>query len=189
MADIERDDSVTIDGCKHLFVPMGSGVWLLKNPEQYRLMAETANYIIRKGSLDADRFTLEGSRPGNVIYMHANIKYLVSDGFEMNVNRIARICKHMADALEATGLFEFVSEPMMNILLYRCVPVWLRHKMFGETEVRGTYFRFAHDASIRSEVFIHDVVECSCEGGHAVTTLVSGSSAFERRCECLSDGD
>eukprot|EP00450_Noctiluca_scintillans_P030850 CAMPEP_0194550746 /NCGR_PEP_ID=MMETSP0253-20130528/95865_1 /TAXON_ID=2966 /ORGANISM="Noctiluca scintillans" /LENGTH=546 /DNA_ID=CAMNT_0039398191 /DNA_START=1882 /DNA_END=3522 /DNA_ORIENTATION=- len=131
MAGIERADSVTIDGHKQLFVPMGSGVLVLKNPEQCRFVAKTASYIIRKGSMDAGRFTLEGSRPGNVIYMHANMKCIGSEGFELIVNRTARICKHMADTLEATGLFDVVFEPMMNILLYRYVPERLRHKVFG----------------------------------------------------------
>ena len=75
-----------IDGHKQLFVLMGSGVLLLRNPEQCRFVAETASYIIRKGSLDAGRFTLEGSRPRNVIYLHTNMKCLGSDGFEMIVN-------------------------------------------------------------------------------------------------------
>ena len=44
-------------------------------------------------------------------------------------------------------------------------------------------------ASIRNKMFIHDVVECSCEESHTVTSLVGGNSACERRCECLSDGE
>ena len=48
MTGIERCDSVTIDGHKQLFVPMGSGVLLLKNPEQCRFVTETASCIIRK---------------------------------------------------------------------------------------------------------------------------------------------
>ena len=76
MTGIERADSVTVDGHKQLFVPMGLGILLLKHPEQCRFVAETASYIIPKGSLDAGRFTLEGSRPGNVIYTHANMMNL-----------------------------------------------------------------------------------------------------------------
>ena len=125
----------TFGETKQLFVLMGSGVLLLKNPEQCRLVAETAGYIIRKGYLDAGRFTLEGSRPGNVALKHANMKCLGSDGFEMIVNRTARICKHMADTLEATGLFDVMFEPMMNILPYRCAPEWLRQKVFGGASV------------------------------------------------------
>ena len=125
-----------IDGNKQFFfVPMGSGVLLLKNPEQCQFVAETASYSIRKGSLDASRFTLEGSRPGNVIYMHANTKCLGSDGFEMSVNRTARICKHMADTLEANDLFEVMFEPTINILPYRCAPERLRQKVFGGASV------------------------------------------------------
>ena len=108
----------TIDGHKQLFVPKGSGVLLLKNLEQYRFAVKTASYIIRTGSLDAGCFTLEGCRPGNVICTHANMQCPVSDGVEMIVKRIARICKHMADTFEKTGLFEVVFQPMMNLPRY-----------------------------------------------------------------------
>ena len=70
---------------------------------------------------------------------HSLITCLGSDRFEMIVNRDARICKHMADTLEATGLFEVMFEPMMNILLYRCVPERLRHKMLKEAWTRCGY--------------------------------------------------
>ena len=148
MKGIEQADSVTIDGHEQFFVPMGSSVLLLKNPEHCLFVAETASYIIRKGSLDASRFTLEGSRPGNVIYMHANMKCFGSDRFEMTVNRTARICKHMADTLEATGLFEVMFEPMTNILLYRCVPERLRYKMFGGASVDEENYEELDDANV-----------------------------------------
>ena len=97
---------------------MGQSCTLLQHPEEkfdrHRARSNATSYIIRKGSLDAGRFALEGSRQGNVTYMHANMKCLGPDRFEMIVNRTARICKHMADTLGATGLFEVVFEPMMN---------------------------------------------------------------------------
>ena len=40
-----------IDGHKQLFVPMGSGVLLLQNPEQCRFVAETSSYITCKYDL------------------------------------------------------------------------------------------------------------------------------------------
>ena len=90
-----------------------------------------------------------------------------------------------------TILFGGAFELMMNILLYRCFPERLREGLrgtrrcermtTGEAEVRGMYSRIARDVSVRSEVFVHDVVECSFEGGHAMNALISRSSAFERR--------
>ena len=75
---------------------MASAVLLLKDREQ----SESASYIIRKRSMDAGRFTLEGSRPGNVIYIHANIKCMGSGRFELIVSRTAQICNHMAESTE-----------------------------------------------------------------------------------------
>ena len=65
------------------FVPIGSGVLILKDPEQCRFVAKTASYIIRKGSMNPGRFTLEGSSrslSGSVaratsrsLWMHAHV--------------------------------------------------------------------------------------------------------------------
>ena len=41
MTGIERADRITIDGHKQLFVPKGSGVLMLKNPEHCRFVAVT----------------------------------------------------------------------------------------------------------------------------------------------------
>ena len=72
-----------------LFIPVESGVLLLTNPEQCRCVTKTASYIIQKESLDADCFTLEGSRSRNINYIHASMRCLGSDGFEMIVNQNA----------------------------------------------------------------------------------------------------
>ena len=106
-----------------------------QDPEKCRYVAKTASYIIRKGSMDAGRFTLEGSRPGNVVFMHANMNCIGSAGFELLMDRGARICQYMASTLEVTGFFEVCFKPMMNILLYRFVPSAIRatHFVGGRT--------------------------------------------------------
>ena len=74
-----------------VFVPVETSALLLMSLEQCRHVAETTCHIIRKESWDADRFTLEKSRTRSVICMHAGMKCLDSNGFEMIVNRVARI--------------------------------------------------------------------------------------------------
>jgi len=126
---IESADTVTIDGHKQLFMPMGCGMLMLRDPNKVGLVAKTASYIIRKGSNDLGRFTLEGSRPGNAFYMHANLACLGSIGYERLMDRSVRICRYMAKVLHSTEEFEVVLKPMMNILLYRYLPMQVRGKL------------------------------------------------------------
>lgn len=126
---IERADSVTIDGHKQLFMPMGCGMLALRDPEKCKAVAKTASYIIRQGSLDLGKFTLEGSRPSTAVYMHANLACIGASGYETLMNRSARVCGYMAAQLRKDELFELVFEPMTNILLYRFVPLHLRRRM------------------------------------------------------------
>ena len=62
---IERADSVTIDAHKQLYVPMGAGMVLFKDPRSLSAIEHHAKYIIRHGSKDLGSHTLEGSRPGD----------------------------------------------------------------------------------------------------------------------------
>lgn len=132
MKGIEHADSVTIDGHKQLFMPMGCGMLLLRNPETSNTISKTASYIIRQGSSDLGRFTLEGSRPGTAIYMHANLSCIGARGYEALMDRSVRVCRYMASALRSTGSFDVLFEPMMNILLYRFVPKRLRSHILSE---------------------------------------------------------
>jgi len=127
---IERADSVTIDGHKQLFMPMGCGILLLKDPNHSNYISKTASYIIRQGSNDLGRFTLEGSRPANAVYMHANLSCIGASGYEALMDRSVRVCRYMAHTLRNSGAYEVLFEPMMNILLYRYIPVHLREKLF-----------------------------------------------------------
>lgn len=135
MKGIERADSVTIDGHKQLFMPMGCGMLLLKDPNLSNHISKTASYIIRSGSNDLGRFTLEGSRPANAVYLHANLSCIGASGYEALMNRSVRVCRYMAHVLKTFGSFEVLFEPMTNILLYRYVPAHLRARVFSGAEL------------------------------------------------------
>jgi len=114
---------------------MGCGMLLLKDPNNSNYISKTASYIIRKGSNDLGRFTLEGSRPANAVYMHANLSCIGASGYEALMNRSVRVCRYMASALRKNGAFEVLFEPMLNILLYRFVPAHLREKLARKEEL------------------------------------------------------
>merc|ERR1711871_287984 len=126
MRGIERADTITMDGHKQLYTPMGCGLYFLRNPQHISSVEKTANYIIRKDSYDLGKFSLEGSRPAVSMYLHANLEIMGIAGYGALVDRSVRLVRSMVSQLEASGQFETVLDPMTNILLYRYVPAECR---------------------------------------------------------------
>jgi len=119
---IERADSVTLDGHKQLYMPMGCGLCFFRDPSTSLTVRKTAKYIIRNDSYDLGKFTLEGSRPANAVFLHSNLNILGVRGYEILVDRSIRMVRYMASRLsKSRGFFELVVEPMTNILLYRII--------------------------------------------------------------------
>ncbi len=74
---IELADSVTIDGHKQLYLPIGTGILILKDPTQSAYIENRANYIIRSKSLDLGRYSVEAhARPVFYIFKRG-LNYLV----------------------------------------------------------------------------------------------------------------
>lgn len=126
---IERADSVTIDGHKQLYVPMGLGMLLLKEPRAAVAIEKQAPYIIRAGSPDLGRRSLEGSRPASVLYLHAALRLLGHAGYAHLIDEGIRKTRYLADTVRARPEFELMGEPEMNILNYRYVPTALRERL------------------------------------------------------------
>lgn len=119
---IERADSVTFDAHKQLYVPMGAGMALFKDHKSLGLVAHHAEYIIRKGSRDLGRMTLEGSRPGMAMLVHSGLRIIGKPGYEMLIDMGIEKARHFAAMIKATDDFELVTEPELNLLTYRYVP-------------------------------------------------------------------
>ncbi|KAJ2995808.1 hypothetical protein HDV02_000385 [Globomyces sp. JEL0801] len=127
---IELADSITIDGHKQLYTPMGLGVVLLKCPTSASFIRKTAAYVIRSDSPDLGKFTLEGSRPANALYLHASLNLLGRDGLAILMTRSCTLVKQMYVRVmdHPTRAFQVLHEPQTNILLYRYLPTKLRNK-------------------------------------------------------------
>jgi len=119
---IERADSVTIDAHKQLYVPMGAGMVLFKDPATLSSIEHHAAYIIRRGSRDLGSRTLEGSRPGMAMLVHAGLSIIGRKGYELLIDQGIERARRFARRIEAHPDFELVSEPELNILTYRYVP-------------------------------------------------------------------
>lgn len=125
---IELADSVTIDGHKQLYLPMGLGMIFMRNPQAAKSIEKNSNYIIRRGSIDLGRRSLEGSRPAMSIYLHAALNIIAKGGYEFLINEGIKKAEYMAGLIKSMREFELLTEPDMNMLLYRFIPERLRDK-------------------------------------------------------------
>ncbi len=126
---IERADSVTIDAHKQLYAPMGAGMVLFKDPHALTAIEHHANYILRHGSKDLGSHTLEGSRPGMAMLVHAGLSIIGRKGYELLIDLGIAKAHKFADLINAHQNFELITEPELNILTYRYNPAWLQKKM------------------------------------------------------------
>ena len=126
MRGIERADSVTMDGHKLLFVPNSVGICVFKNVEDSKFLYHTSNYIIRKGSVDQGRFTIEGSRPFATLKPWASIKIFGRTGYKLLFDHARDLQNTFYKLIKNDPLFEMMNEPELFILIYRFIPEELR---------------------------------------------------------------
>lgn len=126
LSGIERADSVTIDGHKQMYLPMGVGMLLLRDPRLARVIEKQAHYVVRSGSMDLGRRTLSGSRPATVLFVHAALRIIGRQGYEFLVDEGMGKARYLADLIRSSPQFELLAEPQSNILLYRYLPEPLR---------------------------------------------------------------
>ncbi|MEO2268011.1 pyridoxal-dependent aspartate 1-decarboxylase PanP [Pseudoalteromonas sp. YIC-656] len=129
LAGIERADSITIDAHKQMYVPMGAGVVLFKDPSATDAIEHHAEYILRKGSKDLGSHTLEGSRPGMAMLVHACLSIIGRKGYEMLIDKSLEKARYFADLIKAEPDFELISEPELCLLTYRYVPQAIKERL------------------------------------------------------------
>jgi glutamate decarboxylase len=123
---IELADSVTIDAHKQLYVPVGAGIVLFKDVEALASIEHHANYVIRKGSRDIGKHTLEGSRSGMAMLVHSALQIIGQRGYELLIELGMERAREFAKLIAEQPDFEVVTEPVLNLLTYRYVPPELR---------------------------------------------------------------
>ncbi|HEY5674878.1 MAG TPA: putative pyridoxal-dependent aspartate 1-decarboxylase [Malonomonas sp.] len=135
---IERADSVTLDAHKQLYVPMGAGMVLFKDPAALAAIEHHAAYILRHGSKDLGSHTLEGSRPGKSMLVHAGLSIIGRKGYELLMDRGIELASRFAARIDALPDFELVTAPELNILTYRYNPAAVQKALAGATTERVT---------------------------------------------------
>lgn len=126
MRGIEKADTVTIDGHKLLYAPNSVGVCVFKNVEDSKFLYHTSNYIIRKGSVDQGRFTIEGSRPFASLKPWASIKIFGKTGYKLLFDHARNLQNTFIDLIERDPLLELMNKPELFIINYRFIPEELR---------------------------------------------------------------
>jgi glutamate decarboxylase len=119
---VERADSVTIDAHKQMYVPMGAGLVVFKNPESVAAIEHHAEYILRKGSKDLGSHTLEGSRPGMAMLVYASLHIISRQGYELLINQGIEKAHRFAELINQQDDFELITAPELCILTYRYTP-------------------------------------------------------------------
>ncbi|MGO2128790.1 MAG: pyridoxal-dependent decarboxylase, partial [Pseudoalteromonas prydzensis] len=122
-------DSITIDAHKQMYVPMGAGLVLFKDPAATDAIEHHAEYILRKGSKDLGSHTLEGSRPGMAMLVHACLRVIGRKGYEILIDKGIEKARYFADLVKADDDFELISEPELCLLTYRYVPKQIKQKI------------------------------------------------------------
>lgn len=129
LSGIERADSVTIDAHKQMYVPMGAGMVVFKHPSSAHAIEHHAEYILRKGSKDLGSQTLEGSRPGMAMLVHACLQVIGRQGYEILINRSLDKARYFAGLIKEHAEFELITEPELCLLTYRYVPAQVQRAM------------------------------------------------------------
>ncbi|MFK8066683.1 MAG: pyridoxal-dependent aspartate 1-decarboxylase PanP [Gammaproteobacteria bacterium] len=130
---IEQADSVTIDAHKQFYVPMGAGMVLFKDPKSMQSIQLHAEYIIRRGSRDLGQQSLEGSRPGMALLVHAGLNIIGRKGYEMLIDQGIEKANYFAEIIDQHDDFELLIHPELNIMGYRYAPKWIQ-ECLGKTD-------------------------------------------------------
>ena len=126
---IEKADSVTIDAHKQMYVPMGAGMALFKNPADANAVRHHAQYILREGSKDLGATTLEGSRNGMAMMVYSSLHILGRRGYELLINQSIEKAKKFAAMIEAHPDFELITSPTLSIMTYRVCPAAIQEQL------------------------------------------------------------
>ncbi len=126
LSGIERANSITFDPHKQLYVPMGNGIVIFRDPNDINAVRYHAQYIIREGSKDLGKFTLEGSRPGTALLVHAALHIIGRKGYELLIDMGIEKARKFSEMIKKDPDFEIITEPELNLLTYRYAPKKVR---------------------------------------------------------------
>ena len=126
---ISRADSVTMDAHKQMYVPMGAGMAIFKNPEDANAVRHHAQYILREGSKDLGATTLEGSRNGMAMMVYSTLHILGRRGYELIIDQNIEKAQTFARMITTHPQFMLTTSPTLSLLTYRVCPASVQHAL------------------------------------------------------------
>jgi len=122
VAGIELSDSVTVDAHKQFYAPVGNSFLLLRDPHAAKVIEQDARYIFHCGAKDLGKRSLEGSRPGSSLFLHAALHVLGRNKLSELAVRNHENAGFMAELIRKSEEFELLGDPDTNIVVYRFIP-------------------------------------------------------------------
>jgi len=119
---IERADTVTVDGHKQLYLPIGVSMLLFRDPGAARVVEKQARYMLRDGSADLGKTSIEGSRSGLVLFAHAAFHLLGREGYRQLIETNLESARVLAELISESDSFELLCRPATNLVVYRHIP-------------------------------------------------------------------
>ncbi|WP_158966045.1 pyridoxal-dependent aspartate 1-decarboxylase PanP [Paraglaciecola sp. L3A3] len=132
---IEKADSITLDAHKQMYVPMGAGMVLFKDPNDSNAVRHHAQYILRAGSKDLGATTLEGSRNGMAMMVYASLHIFGRQGYELLINQSIQKANTFAAMIDAHPDFELITSPTLSIFTYRANPKCVQEKIKRQPKI------------------------------------------------------
>ncbi|MBL0712416.1 MAG: aminotransferase class V-fold PLP-dependent enzyme [Desulfosarcina sp.] len=125
LAGIRQADSVTIDGHKQFYMPMGCGMIYFREPHAMDAVAYHAAYVNRPGSVDLGIKSLVGSRAASSLVLGSALDIMGAGGYAVLIDHGIETARAFAEEIHRHPLFELITPPELNILTYRiCPPDW-----------------------------------------------------------------
>lgn len=152
---IQLADSVTIDGHKQLYLPIGVGMLLLRDPKSAKVLERQAHYMLQEDSADLGKYSIEGSRTATALFVHAALNLIGRKCYERMLDESISKATLMANLIEGSNEFELLTRPETNIVLYRYVPLDGRHISNGEGWELSVDYLNKLNQSIQSAQYRH----------------------------------
>lgn len=177
---IQYADSITIDGHKQLYVPMGCGMVIFKDLDTAGKIQKNTAYILRRKSADLGQFSIEGSRPAVSLYLHSALHLIGAKGYECLVDYGIEMIQCARSIIQKMQGIELVGKQEINILNYRFIPdrlyaKWKAQELTEKEQVEVSQFNILIQKEQRekNQSFVSrtEVSYCSKGKTQAITVL------------------
>ncbi|WP_052260657.1 aminotransferase class V-fold PLP-dependent enzyme [Photobacterium gaetbulicola] len=154
---IELADTVTICAHKQLYIPMGTSLCIFRSPDFASHSENNTAYQCKKGSYDLGRYTIEGSRPASVLMLHALLNIWGDEGIGHIFETTLSTTRLFTEKIRQSESFFLVQEPALNIVVYRYMPVSLRHRVEAGDALSSDELDFVNaiNRQIQSQQFMN----------------------------------